>query len=174
MRYVMRQKLWSVGGDFTVKDADGVDRFHVDGKALSLTHKMVFEDADHRPVATVHRRLLSVGNVYDVYRGEALFATVKEGWLPLVRYRFAVDVTPAGDGPEDLTVTGDFWNHEYAFERAGRTVATVSKRWFAFRDTFGIDVTDGRRRSVSDRLRRRGRPVHAEAGAGLKGRAHDR
>ena len=143
MRYVMRQKLWSVGGDFTVKDADGVDRFYVDGKALSLSNEMVFEDMDRRPLARVNRRLLSLGNVYDVHVGERLAATVKEGWLPLTRYRFAVDVAPEGAGPEDLTITGDFWNHEYAFERAdGRAVATVSRRWFSFRDTFGVDVAD--------------------------------
>ena len=26
--------------------------------------------------------------------------------------------------------------------RAGRTVATVSKRWFSWRDTYGIDIDD--------------------------------
>ena len=142
MRYVMRQKLWSVGGDFTVKDADGVDRFYIDGKALSPSHEMVFEDMHRNRLATVHKRLLSLTNVYDVYHGTALFATVKEGWLPLVRYKFSVDVTPAGAGPEDVAITGDFWNHEYTFERAGQTMATVSRRWFSWRDTFGVDVVD--------------------------------
>jgi uncharacterized protein YxjI len=31
---------------------------------------------------------------------------------------------------------------EYKFERAGRTVAEVSKRWFAWNDTYGVDIKD--------------------------------
>jgi uncharacterized protein YxjI len=142
MRYVMREKLWAIGGDFTVRDADGVDRFYVDGKALSLPHEIVFQDMARRPLATLRHRLLSLTNVYDIYHGDDLFAVVKEGWMPLVRYRFSVDVAPEGPGTEDLTITGDFWNREYTFERDGRTVATVSRKWFAWRDTFGVDVAD--------------------------------
>ena len=142
MRYVMRQKLWSIGGDFTVRDADGNGRFYVDGKLLSLSHEMVFQDVQRNPLATVRKRLLSIGNVYEVHHGDRLFAVIKEGWLPLVRYKFSVDVAPEGAGPEDVEVTGDFWCHEYTFVRAGQTMATVSRRWFSFRDTFGVDVVD--------------------------------
>ncbi len=143
MRYVMRQKLWAWGNDFTIQDEAGTNRFYVDGKVISLRGEMVFHDADRRPVATVRKRLLSLGNVYDVYHGDQLFAVVKEGWLPLVRYRFTVDVDDDGAGPGDMTITGSFTDHEYTFERDGRTVATVSKRWFSWADTFGVDVADG-------------------------------
>ena len=35
MRYVMKQKLFCRGGDFTIKTQDSQDVFFVDGKALS-------------------------------------------------------------------------------------------------------------------------------------------
>jgi len=143
MRYVMRQKLWSWGNDFTIKDDAGTDRFYVDGKVITLRQEMVFEDMDRRPLATVRKRLLSFGNVYDIYHGDQLFAVVRENWLPLVRYRFTVDVGDDGPGPGDLSITGDVWNHEYTFEEAGQAVAVVSKRWFSWTDTFGVDVADG-------------------------------
>ena len=142
MRYVMRQKLWAWGNDFTIKDETGADRYRVDRKVLSLRGEMVFEDMAGRPLASVRKRLLSFGNVYDVYHGEQLFASVKEGWLPLIRYRFTVDVDDDGAGPGDLDITGDFTDHEYTFGRDGRTVATVSKRWFSWTDTFGVEVAD--------------------------------
>ena len=142
MRYVMRQKLWAFGNSFTIKDEAGADRFRVDGKVLSLRGEMVFEDTAGRPLARVRKRLLSFGNVYDVYHGDQLFAVVKEGWLPLVRYRFTVDVGDDGAGPGDLDIAGNFTDHEYTFERDGRAVAVVSKRWFSWTDTFGVDVAD--------------------------------
>ena len=52
---------------------------------------------------------------------------------------FAIDVP----GPDDLLVEGDFFDHEYTFTRHGRTVAVVSKKWFTFADTYGVDVMDG-------------------------------
>ena len=38
---------------------------------------------------------------------------------------------------------GDFFDHEYRFTRDGRTAAEVSKRWFGFRDTYGVDIAEG-------------------------------
>jgi uncharacterized protein YxjI len=46
-------------------------------------------------------------------------------------------------GPDDLEAEGDFLDHEYSFTRGGRLVATVSKRWFSWTDTYGIDITSG-------------------------------
>jgi len=46
-------------------------------------------------------------------------------------------------GPDDLESEGDFLDHEYTFTRGGRVVATVSKRWFTFADTYGIEIEDG-------------------------------
>jgi len=32
---------------------------------------------------------------------------------------------------------------EYTFTRCGKVVATVSKQWFAWTDTYGVDIADG-------------------------------
>jgi uncharacterized protein YxjI len=36
MRYLMKQKVFSWGDNFVIKDADGNDSFVIDGKAFSL------------------------------------------------------------------------------------------------------------------------------------------
>ena len=45
-------------------------------------------------------------------------------------------------GPDDLEAKGNFIDHEYSFERGGRQVARVSKKWFSFSDTYGIEIDD--------------------------------
>lgn len=55
------------------------------------------------------------------------------------RKQFFVDVP----GPMDFAVQGDFIDHEYAFTRGGEPVATVSKQWFSWSDTYGVDIADG-------------------------------
>ncbi|MDQ3815983.1 MAG: hypothetical protein M3347_18905, partial [Armatimonadota bacterium] len=44
---------------------------------------------------------------------------------------------------DDLEAAGDFWDHEYSFLRDGQTVARVSKAWFSWTDTYGIDIAEG-------------------------------
>ena len=48
-----------------------------------------------------------------------------------------------GLGAGDLEVRGHLLDHEFTVERDGEQVATVSKRWFTLRDTYGIDIADG-------------------------------
>jgi uncharacterized protein YxjI len=66
-------------------------------------------------------------------------AVVKKKLFTLLRCKFTVDVP----GPEDLEAQGEFLDHEYAFERHSREVASVSKRWFSWTDTYGVDIADG-------------------------------
>jgi uncharacterized protein YxjI len=56
-----------------------------------------------------------------------------------IRDRFAIEVE---DG-EDLKAHGNVVDHEYEIERDGDTVATISKRWFRVRDTYGVEISEG-------------------------------
>jgi len=139
MRYVMKQKMFSFGDDFTIKDASGADVFFVDGRALSIGDKLSFEDMDGNELAFIRQRLFSWGRTYEIERDGRVAAVVKKEMFTLFKCRFSVDVP----GPDDLEAAGDFVDHEYQFVRGGDVVATVSKRWFSWTDTYGVDVADG-------------------------------
>lgn len=139
MRYVMKQKLFAFGDDFTIKDGDGNDRFFVDGKVFSLGDKLTFEDMRGRELARIEQKLLSFGKTYQVLRGDKSIATVKKKKFTFFRDVFDVEDAAAGD----LDAKGDFFDHEYTFTRDGRSIATVSKRFFSFSDTYGIDIAEG-------------------------------
>ena len=47
------------------------------------------------------------------------------------------------DGGPDLEAHGNLVDHEYEIERDGDTVASVSKRWFRVRDTYGVEIARG-------------------------------
>jgi uncharacterized protein YxjI len=66
-------------------------------------------------------------------------AVVKKHLFTLFRAKFTVDVP----GPDDLEAKGDFIDHDYTFERRGREVARVSKKWFRLSDTYGVDIDQG-------------------------------
>jgi uncharacterized protein YxjI len=138
-RYQMREHLFSFGDDFSIKDESGRDVFFVDGKALSIGDKLIFKDRNGRELARIRERLLSIGKTYDVSFPDGTSVKVKKDLFTLFRASFSIDVP----GPGDLQATGSFLDHDYRFERDGRTVATVSKKWFSIRDTYGIDISPG-------------------------------
>jgi len=54
--------------------------------------------------------------------GQKFAEVIKEfSWF---KQSFTLDVP----GPNDYTIQGDFWSHEYTFTRFGKTVATSQKR----------------------------------------------
>ncbi len=139
MRYVMKQKLFCWGDDFTIKDEGGTDRFFVDGKAFSLGDKLSFQDMQGRQLAFIRQKLLAWGPTYEIYRDNALWAVVKKKLFTLFHCRFIVDVP----GPDDLEAKGNFTDHEYKFFRPAGCTATVSKQWFAWTDTYGVEIAEG-------------------------------
>ena len=138
MRYVMKQKLFSLGDDFIIQDADGKNVFFVDGKVFAIGNQLSFQDMEGHELAYIRQRLLTLGATHEIYRKGALAAVVSKALFTFFACTFSVDVP----GPDDLTAEGDFVDHEYVFTRGGRAVATVSKRWFSWTDTYGVEIGD--------------------------------
>lgn len=139
MRYVMKQKLFSWGDDFTIKDENGQDRYYVDGKAFSIGDKASFQDMQGNELARIEQKLLSIGKTFRIYRDGKQVATVKK--KPFTLFRDVFDVEDAAAG--DLDAQGDFIDHEYQFTRDGKPAATVSKKFFSWTDTYGVEVAAG-------------------------------
>ena len=139
MRYVLRQKLLSFGDDFTIRDDAGNDVFFVDGKAFSFGDKLSFRDMAGNELAFIKQKLFHLSPTYEIWRDGTLAAVVQRELFSFLHHRFTVDVP----GPDDLEAEGDLMDHEYELRRGDRVVAYVSKRWFSWADTYGVDVADG-------------------------------
>ncbi|MBT7166593.1 MAG: hypothetical protein HN904_27670 [Victivallales bacterium] len=138
MRYRMTQKLFAMGDDFTIADSLGNDVYLVDGKAFSFGKKLSFLDMDGKELAFIAQRLLSMRKTYEIHRAGQLFAEVRKEFS-FFKDKYTVDIP----GPNDYEVSGSFFDHEYSFSRCGRDVALVSKTYFTWADSYGIDIVDG-------------------------------
>lgn len=136
MRYLMKQRLFSLGGAFHIKDEAGRDVFSVEGAPFSFGHQLTFYDMAGGELAFIRQKLLSWGPTYEIYRDGQLFATVKKELFSFFKHVFTIDVP----GPDDLIAEGDFWDLEFTFSRGDRIVAGVSRQWFSWRDTYGVDI----------------------------------
>ena len=139
MRYVMKQKLFSFGDKFAIQNENGADVYFVDGRVFSIGHQLAFEDLAGNQLAFIRQKVLAWGQTYEIYRGEDHVATVKKELFTFFQCTFHIHV----DGQGDLDATGNLSDHEYVFTCGGEQVAQVSKQWFTWADTYGVDIADG-------------------------------
>jgi uncharacterized protein YxjI len=134
--YRMRQSLISIGDDYWIENGAGQRAFKVDGKAFRIRKTLVIEDPSGREVATLKEKLVSVRDVMTIERGGQVLVTVKKALFTPLRERFEVE----GANGVNYDVKGNITDHQYEFERDGQQVASVSKRWFRVRDTYGVEI----------------------------------
>jgi len=137
-RFVMREKLLSIGDDFWIEDEQGARVFRVNGKAARLRKTFVLEDIDGREVAHIQERKLTIRDKMAIERGGETVATVHKALIG-IRDRFVIEV----EGGTDMKAHGNLVDHEYEIERDDETVATISKKWFRVRESYGVDVVAG-------------------------------
>ena len=60
MKLYMKQKVFSWKDRFTVWDANGNDRYYVEGELISFGKKLHVYDVQNREVAFIHQKLFSL------------------------------------------------------------------------------------------------------------------
>jgi uncharacterized protein YxjI len=134
-RFVMREKLFSIGDDFWIEDDAGNKAYKVDGKALRARKTFILEDTAGNEVAHIQDRVLRVRGTMEIELGGETVATVHKAIVG-IRDRFEVNI----ERGDDLKARGNIVEHEYEIKRDGDVVATVSKKWVRVRETYGIEI----------------------------------
>ncbi len=138
MRFLMKQEFWSFGDDFVIQDDRGNDCYQVDGKVFSFGDNLSIRDMAGNEVASISQQLLSWGPSYEIHRPGHHVTTVNKELFTFFQCKFEVD----GPGDQDYEATGDFLDHEYEIRGYDGTAAVVTKQWFSWSDSYGIEVAD--------------------------------
>jgi uncharacterized protein YxjI len=139
-RYKIRQNLISIGDDFWIENEASKKVFKVDGKVLRIRKTLIFEDAKGNKLAQIQQRLLAIKDTMVVENADGKdLAVIKKALIAPFRDRWSVNFN---DGP-DLDVQGNILDHEYTIKQGHDKVAEISKKWFSFTDTYGVEINDG-------------------------------
>jgi len=106
--------LVQVPPKFGVKDNHGLELMNLQGKVFSLRHEFSLHDSGGEELGTIKRKIAK-----------------------LVGEEFWVEK----NGQEFMRIYGDFTEHDYQFEVAGQSVASVHKKWVTLRDQMGVSIT---------------------------------
>lgn len=134
MKLYIKQKVFSWGAKFTVKDEAGNDRYFVEGEVFSFGRKLHMKDPDGKEVAFIQQKVFSFLPRYFVFvNGEEVAEIVKE--FSFLRPKYSIE----GLGWE---INGDFWSHNYMITKNGNPIVTIQKEWMTWGDSYELDIAD--------------------------------
>jgi uncharacterized protein YxjI len=139
MRYLVRERLFSIKDDFWITDEQGNRVFFVDAKILSLHHTLELKDAYGRKLATIKHKLLTVTDAMEIEDEGGVVATVHKAVFSPLHHRANIDLVGGGR----LEAVGNIIDKDFEIRDGGQVIARVSRAWFRIRDTYGVDVAPG-------------------------------
>lgn len=136
VRYIIRQKVFSFGDSFTIKDEMQNDRYIVKGKVFSFGDKLRIYDMAGNEVVYIEQKMFKFLPEYNIYLNGQHAARVKKEFK-LFSHKFNIESSMG-----QYTVEGNFFGFDFNILKNGNLVATISKKFFAFSDTYGVDISD--------------------------------
>lgn len=144
MRYVLRQKLVSLGTNYTIRDDAGREVFQVKGEPMSWGDKLSFQDMDGNELIYIEQRFGELGPHYRLLRDGKELGEVTRELFSFRRHRFHVE----GSGNDELEADGDFLDLEFILKRGDRRIGRVTKQWLRLSDTYGIEIDDAEKDQI--------------------------
>ena len=132
----IKQKVFSLGEQFNVTDANGFPRYSVQGSFMRIPKSFQVYDASGNEIAVIVKKVLSWLPHFSVLMGGNEVATIDKE-LTVFRDRYRIDA-------QGLSIEGDWWDMNFTVTRDGAEVARIAQRWLAWGDTYEVTVFDTR------------------------------
>ena len=132
MKLYIKQKVFSWGDKFTVKDEYGYDKYIVEGEIFTWGRKLHVYDMVGNEVAFIKQEVWSFLPRYYVFCGNQQVAEiVKEFTFFFPKY------TVEGLGWD---IEGSFMAHDYEITKNGQSIVSISKEWMTWGDSYELDI----------------------------------
>ena len=136
MKLYIKQKVFSWGDKFTIKDEYGNDRFYVNGEVFSFGKKLHVTDIYGNEIIFIKQQIFTFLQKYEIIiNGNYVARIVRE--FTFLKPKYTIEGT-------NWTIDGDYFAHDYQIIGGNRTIAYISKQWFSWGDSYEINIADPR------------------------------
>lgn len=136
MRYLVRQKVFSLSDSYTIKDEDNFDRFSVKSEFFTLGRKLRLYDTQGEELVYIQQQLFKLLPTYHIYLKDNYAASVRKEFT-FLKAKFTIEAAR-----DKYSIEGDIFSHEFLLMKNGNQIGRVSKEWFAFSDAYGVEIDD--------------------------------
>lgn len=133
----IRENKFGFGDNFTIQDKSGKPHYQVKGKVFSFGDQLSLRDMQGHKVAYISQARMTFQPQYDILDGtkqHSLGRMVKEYTF----FHKAFTLTVPGIGR--ISIEGSFFAHNFTFASGGRCLARVSKKRFAWSDSYSVEI----------------------------------
>ncbi|MEI5990963.1 LURP-one-related/scramblase family protein [Enterococcus crotali] len=130
----IKQKVFSLGGHFTVKDEMEQDKYFVEGSFLSIPKVFTIKDLNGNTIGTITKKVFSLLPKFFVAVDGKEQLTIEKKFT-FLKARYLIE-------SEDLEIQGDWWDKHFQITQQGKIVATINEKWFTWGDTFEVEIHD--------------------------------
>lgn len=128
----IKQKVFSIGDQFTVFDEDERLRYSVKGSFMRLPKTFSIHNEKGKEVSRVTKKTISLLPKFFVEMGEKKAIEISKQ-LSIFKAKYSILA-------ENLTVDGNWWDMDFEVSQKGQKVADINKRWIAWGDTYEITI----------------------------------
>lgn len=134
MKLYIKQKVFSWGDKFTVKDEYGNDKYFVQGEVFSWGKKLHVYDSVGREVAFIKQEVWSFLPRFYVFCGDEQIAEIKKEFTFLFQ-KYSIQ----GLGWE---IEGKLMAHDYEITKNGDLIVSINKEWMTWGDSYELSIVN--------------------------------
>lgn len=128
----IKQKVFSLSGQFTVKDELENDVYYVEGSFMQIPKTFSIMNTAREEVALITKKIFSfLPRFFVEVNGQEVVTIRKE--FSFFKARYTIDA--AG-----IEVQGNWWDMDFQVLQHGEVVGHVSKEWFTWGDSYKVHI----------------------------------
>ncbi len=130
----IKQKVFSMSGKFSVKDAEENEVYFVEGSFMQIPKTFSIMDMARQEVATITKKTFSFLPTFFVeVHGQETVMIKKE--FSFLKARYSIDAV-------GMEVRGNWWDMNFEVYQNGELIGAVSKKWFTWGDSYQLEILD--------------------------------
>ena len=88
MKYILTQKLFTLGDDFFIEDENGKKVFEVDGKLFSIGEKLWFKDHNGNKIFKLKEKLIKLTDTYIIEKNNKDYVKIHKKMFTIFKENF--------------------------------------------------------------------------------------
>jgi uncharacterized protein YxjI len=143
MRYIMTQKPFSLGDNFTVMNESEKILYDVVEKKSFVYKILSFNKTSGNELFSISQKKLFRGPGFEITKDGKINAEVSKvySWF---KNKLVMSIV----GSKEYIITGTFWGGNYTFKSNKRVVAQISRKNWSLSDKYDIEIFDGENHEI--------------------------
>lgn len=128
----IKQKIFSLGGKFTVKDENQEDVYYIEGSLMKIPKSYSIKNAGMDEVALITKKMFSFMPTFFVETVGQEDVTIKKEFT-FFKPKYTINAI-------GIDVQGNWWDMNFKVVQNGEVIGVVDKKWFTWGDSYQIQI----------------------------------